>query len=88
MSYTNDEISLIDGILSSYILSRNTSTELRNKYLDVHHHLQTGNLTSDDLLHIKDGLYFLLPQFNSDRQMYKAIISAIASTHAIIKGVA
>ena len=88
MKYTNDELSLIDGLLSSYMLSLSTPTTIRNAYLTVHQHLQCDHLTSDDLVRIKDGLYFLLPQFHHDRQMYREIISAIASTHAIIKGVA
>lgn len=88
MSYTHDEISLIDGVLSSYLLSYSAPSSIREKYLTVHHHLLQNNLTLDDLTKIKSGLYFLLPQFDSDRQMHREIISAIATTHAMIKGVA
>lgn len=88
MCYTPDEISLIDGVLSSYILTRNTSQALRNKYLTVHQHLQQNKVTAEDLVSIKDGLYFVLPQFNGDVRMHRDLIGAIATTHAMIKGVA
>ena len=88
MSYTNDETSLIDGVLSSYMLSQGVLGSVREKYLTVHQHLIQNKLTSEDLTCIKNGLYFLLPQFEHDRQMQRALISAIATTHAMIKGVA
>lgn len=86
MTYTTEETSLIDGLFSSYFMS--ASDAVRERYLSVHTSLSAGTLTHDNLMAIKDGLYFLLPLFVSDKQTHRAIISAIATTHTMIKGAA
>lgn len=86
MTYTAEEISLIDGLFASYFMS--ASDTVREKYLSVHAGLVAGTLTKDHLIAIKDGLYFLLPLFETDKHTHKTIISAIATTHIMIKGAA
>ena len=87
MYYTPEEASLIDGVLATYILPRAGSAEMHNAYMAIHQHLQQDQVTAEDLQRIKDGLYFVLPLFKNDMRMHRDLIGAIATTHAMIKGV-
>ena len=88
VSYTNEEYGLIDGIITSYLISHSASTDVKVKYSTVREHLCKNILTKADLERIKNALYFALPIFESDRNMSKEIISAIAATNVMIKGAA
>lgn len=88
MSYTYEESSLIEGIISAYLVSPGASADVIEKYSAVRAHLIQRALTPTDLTKIKNALYLVLPIFNTDRSTSRAIVSTIATTNMMIKAAA
>ena len=60
MSFTNDEIALIEGVIST-IYPRLTGEKLRKSFAILHRHLQEGVVNQIDLQRIDSALTFADP---------------------------
>ena len=60
MSYTSDEIAVIDGIIST-LYTRMSGEKLRKSYQILHQHLQEGAVNQIDLQRIESALAFADP---------------------------
>ena len=60
MSYTDEEIAVIDGVLG-FLYPKMPDETLRQSYWNVHEHLQSGSVDSADLRRIESALAFADP---------------------------
>ena len=85
LSYTNEEIGLIDGLIQSHFAPCSVSEQIRERYWETHQHMMQGQIGYSDLLNIRAALSFLLPTFDGERQIQKDLSSALAKTNALLK---
>ena len=85
MSYTEEEIGLIDGLLQSYFVQRSVSEPIQKRYWNTHQHMVQKQIGHSDLVHIQEALSFLFPVFDGDRQTQKELGSVLAKTSALLR---
>ena len=85
MSYTNEEIGLIDGLIQSYFAPCSVSEQIRNRYWETHQHIVQDQIGYSDLVNIREALAFLLHTFHGERQIQKDLSSALIKTNALLK---
>lgn len=85
MSFSNEEIGLIEAMIQSYFAPSSVSEQLRERYWITHQHMEQEQLTHSDLINIREVLSFLLPSFNGERQIQKDLFSALVKTNALLK---
>lgn len=85
MSYTDEEVGLIDGVIQSYFAPCSVSQHLREKYWETHRHIVESRIEYEDLMNIREALSFLLPAFDGDRQTQRDLVSALAKTKLLLE---
>lgn len=85
VSYTDEEIGLIDGLIRSYFMPPSVSAAVREEYFVTHQHITNNQVGYDDLVKIKEALSFLLSQFARDRQMEKELCLILIKTNMLMK---
>lgn len=85
MTYSDEEIGLIDGVIQSYFAPRSVSQHLREKYWNTHQHIAQSRIGRAVLVNIREALSFLLPAFDGDRQTQRDLVSALAKTKLLLK---
>ena len=86
MSYTEEQKTLIGGVISVQVLGRHLSDSLRQLLSEVYAHLQTNQLSDRDLRVIASALELVTPQHCSDCAMeeYRDLIGALMVTRRMI----
>lgn len=84
MTYTDEEIALIDGVIRSYFAPCSVSQQLREKYWDTHQNIMRSRIGREDLVNIRAALSFLLPTFDGDRQIQRDLVSVLAKTKLLL----
>ena len=84
MTYTDEEIALIDGVIQSYFAPCSVSQQLREKYWDTHQNITHSRIGRDDLVNIRAALSFLLPAFDGDRQIQRDLVPVLAKTKLLL----
>ena len=85
MTYTDEEIGLISGVLQSYFTPRSVSQQLRERYWTTYQHIEGNRIEVSDLVNIKAALQFLCPEFHGNRQTQRDIITVLAKTELLLK---
>ena len=68
MQYTDNEATLIGGLISTYFFQPAVSASLKDAYSRVLEHLHQNALTSSDLQQIRKAVNFLIPMCQASRQ--------------------
>lgn len=55
MSYTDEEVGLIDGVIQSYFAPCSVSQHLREKYWETHRHIVESRIEYEDLMNIMEA---------------------------------
>lgn len=84
MPYLLEEAAVLDGLIAAYFTSPSLSDTIRQSYLTVHRHMQSGQLTNTDYQRIRSAVYFLLPMLQSQPTDYKLMVSVLAKTNALL----
>ena len=84
MSYTTEDLDLVDGLIVTYMGRRGVAERVRDDYLRVHHHIQQGSLDRSDLRRIRMALNLILPCFEGDRAQTD-MIRALAVTDGLLR---
>lgn len=85
MTYTDEEMGLIDGVIQSYFTPCSVNQQLREKYRDTHQHIAERRIGHTDLMNIKAALSFLLPAFDGERQTQRELLSVLAKTNLLLE---
>ena len=85
MSFTNDEIALIEGVIST-IYPRLTGEKLRKSFALLHRHLQEGFVNQIDLQRIDSALTFADPGqcVSCNKESYRELTTLRLKTHAML----
>ena len=85
MSYTNEEIALIDGIIST-LYPRLSGEKLRKSFAILHHHLQEGFVNRIDLQRIESALSFADPGqcVSCSKESYRELTALRVKTQAML----
>ena len=82
MTYTDEEIALIDGVIQSYFAPCSVSQQLREKYWDTHQNITHSRIGREDLTATgkPSGIWYLSWQRRSFCSMKPSIaeLAAIA----------
>ena len=84
MQYTDTEVALIGGLISTYFFQPAVFTSLKDTCSRVLEHLHQNALTSSDLLQIRKAVNFLMPMCQSNRQTQRELMGANARTTALL----
>ena len=68
MFYTDEEVSVITGLLNAYLVREHASEKVRESYTRISEGLQSHALTRDDYVWLENALLFLRPYWWSDRE--------------------
>lgn len=85
MSYTSDEIAVIDGIIST-LYTRMSGEKLRESYQILHQHLQDGAVNQIDLQRIESALAFADPGqcVSCSKEGYRELTTLRLKTQAML----
>jgi len=85
MSYTSEEIALIDGIIST-LYPRLSGEKLRKSFMILHQHLQEGFVNQIDLQRIDSALSFADPGqcVSCSKESYRELTTLRLKTHAML----
>ena len=89
MSYTSEEIALIDGIIST-LYPRLSGEKLRKSFMILHQHLQQGFVNQIDLQRIDSALSFADPGqcVSCSKESYRELTTLRLKTHAMLTAMA
>jgi len=89
MSYTSEEIALIDGIIST-LYPRLSGEKLRKSFVILHQHLQEGFVNQIDLQRIDSALSFADPGqcVSCNKESYRELTTLRLKTHAMLTAMA
>jgi len=89
MSYTSEEIALIDGIIST-LYPRLSGEKLRKSFMILHQHLQEGFVNQIDLQRIDSALSFADPGqcVSCSKESYRELTTLRLKTHAMLTAMA
>lgn len=87
LSFTTEEVAVIDGVMCAQILPRTGAGATQSKYLTVLRHLHDGLTDHDDLRSIREMLLFLLPVYDGERQAQRDMVHLLSKTNAMLKAV-
>ncbi len=89
MSYTSEEIALIDGIIST-LYPRLSGEKLRKSFAILHQHLQEGFVNQIDLQRIDSALSFADPGqcVSCSKESYRELTTLRLKTHAMLTAMA
>ena len=68
MFYTDEEVSVITGLLNAYLVREHASEKVRESYTRISEGLQNHALTRDDYAWLENALLFLRPYWWGDRE--------------------
>ena len=68
MFYTDEEVSVITGLLNAYLVREHASEKVRESYTRISEGLQSRVLTRDDYAWLENALLFLRPYWWNDRE--------------------
>ena len=85
MSYTSDEIAVIDGIIGT-LYNRMSGEKLRKSYQILHQHLQNGAVNQIDLQRIESALAFADPGqcVSCSKEGYRELTTLRLKTQAML----
>ncbi len=85
MSYTSDEIAVIDGIIST-LYTRMSGEKLGKSYQILHQHLQDGAVNQIDLQRIESALAFADPGqcVSCSKEGYRELTTLRLKTQAML----
>lgn len=85
MSYTSDEIAVIDGIIST-LYTRMSGEKLRKSYQILHQHLEDGAVNQIDLQRIESALAFADPGqcVSCSKEGYRELTTLRLKTQAML----
>ena len=84
MQYTDTEVALIGGLISTYFFQPAVSASLKAAYSHVLEHLHQNALTASDLQQIRKALNFLMPLCQSNRQTQRELMGINMRTTALL----
>ena len=84
MQYTDNEATLIGGLISTYFFQPAVSAPLKDAYRRVLEHLHQNALTSSDLQQIRKAVNFLMLMCQSNRQIQRELMGINARTTALL----
>ena len=84
MQYTDTEVALIGGLISTYFFQPAVSTSLKDVYSRVLEHLHQNALTSSDLQQIRKAANFLMPMCQANRQTQRELMGVNMKTTALL----
>ena len=84
MQYTDNEATLIGGLISTYFFQPAVSASLKDAYSRVLEHLQQNALTSSDLQQIRKAVNFLMPMCQANRQTQRELMGVNMKTTALL----
>ena len=89
MSYTSEEIALIEGIIST-LYPRLSGEKLRKSFVILHQHLQEGFVNQIDLQRIDSALSFADPGqcISCNKESYRELTTLRLKTHAMLTAMA
>lgn len=89
MFYTEEEVSVITGLLNAYLVREHASEKVRESYTRISEGLQSRVLTRNDYVWLENALLFLRPYWWSDREdgrmLMDALLHADTGTENVIK---
>ena len=77
MFYTDEEVSVITGLLNAYLVREHASEKVRESYTRISEGLQSHALTRDDYVWLENALLFLRPYWWSDREDGRMLMDAL-----------
>ena len=86
MQYTDTEVALIGGLISTYFFQSAMSASLKDVYSRVLEHLHQSALTSSDLRQIRKAVNFLMPMCQANRQTQRELMGINMRTTALLNG--
>ena len=89
MSYTSEEVALIEGIIST-LYPRLSGEKLRKSFMILHQHLQEGFVNQIDLQRIDSALSFADPGqcVSCNKESYRELTTLRLKTHAMLTAMA
>ena len=89
MSYTSEEIAVIDGIIGN-LFPRMSGEKLRKSYEILHRHLQEGVVNQIDLQRIDSALSFADPGqcVSCNKESYRELTTLRVKTQAMLSAMA
>ena len=89
MSYTSEEIAVIDGIIGN-LFPRMSGDKLRKSYQILHEHLQDGFVNQIDLQRIDSALAFADPGqcISFHKESYRELTTLRVKTQAMLSTMA
>ena len=84
MQYTDTEVALIGGLISTYFFQPAVSASLKDVYSRFLEHLHQNALTSSDLQQIRKAVNFLMPMCQSNRQTQRELMGVNMKTTALL----
>ncbi len=87
MFYTDEEVSVITGLLNAYLVREHASEKVRESYTRISEGLQSHALTRDDYVWLENALLFLRPYWWSDREDGRMLMDALLHTQTLLSGI-
>ena len=83
MFYTEEEVSVITGLLNAYLVREHASEKVRESYTRISEGLQSRVLTRDDYVWLENALLFLRPYWWNDREDGRMLMDALLHTQTL-----
>ena len=84
MPYLSEEVAVLEGLIGAYFTSPRLPEELRQDYITVHRHIETGELTRTDYQKIRSAVDLLLPLHRSSPTEYKLLVGVLTKTTSML----
>ena len=85
MFYTDEEVSVITGLLNAYLVRGHASEKVRESYTRISEGLQSRVLTRDDYVWLENALLFLRPYWWNDREDGRMLMDALLHTQTLAR---
>ena len=87
MFYTDEEVSVITGLLNAYLVREHASEKVRESYTRISEVVQSRVLTSDDYVWLENALLYLLPFLSIERLDGRMLMDAVLHTQTLARRV-
>ena len=85
MFYTEEEVSVITGLLNAYLVREHASERVRESYTRISEGLKSRALTRDDYVWLENALLFLRPYWWSDREDGRMLMDALLHAQTLAR---
>lgn len=85
MFYSDEEISVITGLLNAYLVREHASKEVRESYTRISEGLKSHALTKDNYVWLEEALLLLCPYWWNDREDRRMLMDALLHTQALAR---